>query len=303
LQNRNLLDIMKKLLLNICLLFVVAYSANAQKLLQYNLKVNDTILIHQVANQDIIQDINGSSHEMKNLLEANYIFIVRAANDTTYTIDFAFKKFKMDTTSNLYGNIMSVDTTKDITEDDVEGKIFAGLVDVKLTMIMQKNGKITSVEGTENLINKMVDGANVDNEFTRQIMIEAMKKEFGNESLSSSFEQMTYIYPDAEVAVGDTWNNSYVGDLIAKNSWTLVNNSDDKIDLSAKSTVEIKSIEDQMTMTLKGNQNTTIEASLPTGFIKTMTVISNAEGITVMKQMNGIEIPTTIKSVTEYSIK
>jgi len=103
---------MKKLLLTINLVFAVAFCAHAQKLLQYNLKVNDTIFINQSATQDIIQDMNGSKHEMKNILEAKYIFIVKEVSDTTYTIDFAFKVFKMNTTSNLYGNILSIDYAK-----------------------------------------------------------------------------------------------------------------------------------------------------------------------------------------------
>jgi len=168
---------------------------------------------------------------------------------------------------------------------------------------MQKNGKIISVTGTEELVNKMVEGTGVEDEFTKQIMIEAMKKEFGNESLTNSFGQMTYIYPEAKVAVGDTWKNNYEGDLKAENIWTFVNDSDQTISLSAKSSVEIKTEEEQMTMILSGNQDTTIEASVDTGFAQVMKVVSDAKGITTMKQMKGVEIPTTIKSITEYSIK
>jgi hypothetical protein len=56
-------------------------------------------------------------------------------------------------------------------------------------------------------------------------------------------------------------------------------------------------------MTLSGTQDTNITADKETGFAELINVVSSAEGITAMKQMNNVKIPTTIKSITTYKIK
>ena len=294
---------MKNTLLKILALFVLVTTANAQDILQYKLVVNDTFNVTQKATQDIIQDMNGQKHEMKNELEADFTFIVKEVNDNSYSIDFTFDRFKMVTTSNLYGEIMNVDTSEEASEDDMEAKIFSGLLNSKLLMVMQKDGKIVSIEGTDRLVQKMIDGTGIEDDFTKELMRESMKKEFGNESLSSSFEQMTYIYPLNKVNIGDTWKNAYSGDLKAQNIWKLDTMDESSIVLSGESDVKMETEEDATTMNLTGTQQTSIIANPKNGFVQIMKVNSEAKGTTIMKQMNNIEVPTTIISVIEYKIQ
>ncbi len=294
---------MKNTLLKILALFVLVTTANAQDILQYKLVVNDTFNVTQKATQDIIQDMNGQKHEMKNELEADFTFIVKEVNDNSYSIDFTFDRFKMVTTSNLYGEIMNVDTSEEASEDDMEAKIFSGLLNSKLLMVMQKDGKIVSIEGTDRLVQKMIDGTGIEDDFTKELMGESMKKEFGNESLSSSFEQMTYIYPLNKVNIGDTWKNAYSGDLKAQNIWKLDTMDESSIVLSGESDVKMETEEDATTMNLTGTQQTSIIANPKNGFVQIMKVNSEAKGTTIMKQMNNIEVPTTIISVIEYKIQ
>ena len=169
-------------------------------------------------------------------------------------------------------------------------------------MEMLKTGEIKKITGTEAMINKMISDAGITDEFTKELMVEAMKKEFGSESLSRSFEQMTYFYPTKKVIVGDPWTNKYTGDLIAENNWTLKDWSKN-IELSAKSNVSLIAEEDSHIMTLKGTQDTSIIANKKTGFAQLITVTSNTEGVTVMKQMSNVEIPTKITSKTTFKIK
>ena len=82
---------------------------NAQTNLNYNLKVGDKFKVHQVANQDIVQDMNGQKHEMKNLLEGDFTFIVEEVNDSLYGIKFKFDRFKMLSTCVLFsGDVMFI---------------------------------------------------------------------------------------------------------------------------------------------------------------------------------------------------
>ncbi|PWI30179.1 hypothetical protein DI383_06865 [Flavobacteriaceae bacterium LYZ1037] len=258
--------------------------------------------VTQISNQDIVQDMDDSKHEMNNHLEGDFTFIVTEITDSSYVINFKFNRFKLVTTSNIYGELINIDTKNSVIDDNLEAKIFSGLTKSTLQMDMLKTGEIIKISGTEAMINKMITDAGITDEFTKELMVEAMKKEFGNESLARSFEQLTFIYPTKKVMTGDSWINHYSGDLNAENNWTLIN-WDKNIELTAKSIVTMITEEDSHIMSLKGTQNTHVIANKKTGFAELITVTSNTTGSTVMKQMNDVKIPTTIKSKSTYKIK
>jgi len=276
---------------------------SAQTDLAYNLKVGDEFKVHQVANQDIVQDMNGQKHEMKNLLEGDFTFIVQSASDSVYGIKFKFDRFKMISTSNLMGELFNVNTENPVKEDDIQAKIFAQLVKTDLSMVMYTNGKIKSVEGSEALINNMINAAGDFDDFTKELMKESMKKEFSNESLAISFEQMTYIYPSSRVSNGDTWKNKFEGELSSENTWTLSNINKDDVDIKGISTITFKTSDDDIDMNLTGDMTSDLITSLETGFVKTMSTQSVAKGNSILHNMNDLEVPTSITSNITYKVE
>ncbi|MHA7943442.1 DUF6263 family protein [Formosa sp. 3Alg 14/1] len=276
------------------------FSTSAQSLLQYRLKIGDSITIIQKATQNIVRQEQGNAHKILNDLEENYTFKVSDKTDSTYTLAFHFNQFKLKTTSNKYGVMVDVDTAKPVKEDDTEGKIFGGLTNSELQIEMSNSGKIIQVQGAEKMISNMINLSGVQDEFTKQLMIESMKSEFGNESLSHSFEQLTHIYPKQKVSIGDTWTNEYTGDIQSKNTWTLEKITDTVI-LNANSTLSM-SIEDEFSnLLLKGKQNIVVIADKNTGFINEMTVNAEASNASDIKESQNN--PTKITSTTTYKIK
>ncbi|WP_417195851.1 DUF6263 family protein [Bizionia sp.] len=294
---------MQRILATIILLFTLLGSnTNAQTQLQYKLKIGDSMAVHQKANQKITQDIDGTTHEMTNILESKFVLAVKTVTDSSYILDFTYKLFKLQSNSNLYGEIMSINTDAPIEKGDTEAAIFSGLTQSKLKIELLKTGDIISVRGTTRLINNMMKHAGIEDEFTKQIMIEEMKKEFGSQSLSDSFEQFTFIYPLNKVAVNDSWENFYSGEMEAKNTWTL-KALRPTIDILGTAQVSLESEEENYNMILKGEQKTLISADIKTGIVKTMSVTSKTQGNTVSLQNNSVKIPTTINSVTTYKTK
>jgi len=287
-----------RILLFLALFSNTIYAQNI--LLQYNLKIGDSIKVFQKADQNIVQDLNGAKHELKNALEGEYTFVVTHKTDSLYTIFFTFDRLKLSTTSNLSGEIVNIDTNNEVSDLDIQAKIFSAMVGAKLKMEMYKNGKIKSITGSEKMITNMVNNAGLSDEFTKQLMVETMKKEFGNKSLTNSFEQMTYIYPQNKVTIGDTWSNNYMGKINAKNIWKLEAINEKNFLLNGKSEVKMFTSDDNIIMTLEGNQQTSITAEKQNGFIKGLTVNLKAEGISIMEQMKDTEIPTKITSITTY---
>ena len=279
---------------------VSAYSVSAQSLLQYRLKIGDSITVLQKATQNIVQCDQGLEHKILNNLEENYTFKVAAKTDSTYRLKFRFNQFKLKTTSNQFGVLVDVDTNKPVADNDTEGKIFGGLTHSELQIEMSYTGEIIEVYGAEDMINNMVSLSGIRDEFTKQLMIESMKSEFGSESLSKSFEQLTHIYPKQEVKIGDTWNNEYTGEINSKNTWKLKNISDTVV-LNAESTLSMI-IEDEFTnLLLKGKQNIVVIADKETGFINEMTV--NAEASNAVDLNHTENNPTKVTSITTYKIK
>ncbi len=287
--------------ITVCLL-VISNLVFSQNTLEYKLNIGDNLTITQISTQQITQDLNGSKHEMSNNLECDFNLIVTAKTDSSYLINFKFKRFKLKTTSNIYGDLMNVDTHLEDKKDDLESKMFSGLTSSVLKIEMLKTGKILNVSGTQAMIKKMVENAGIEDQFTKELTIEALKEEYGNESLSRSFEQMTYLYPNKKVLVGDQWTNTYSGAITAKNNWTL-KEFNKSIVLDAMSNISMVSEEESHVMKLKGSQDTHVIANKLSGFPELITVTSTTKGTTVMNQMETVEIPTTIISKTTYKTK
>ena len=274
----------------------------AQETLEYKLNIGDNLTITQIATQEIVQNMNGSKHEMFNNLECDFNLIVIAKTDSSYVINFSFKRLKMKSTSNIYGELMNVDTNTKIKEGDFEAKMFTELTNSILKMEMLKTGQIINVTGTEAMIKKMVNKSGIEDVFTKELLFESIKKEYGNESLSRSFEQITYCYPKKKVSVGDQWTNSIAGNVKAKNNWTL-QEMNKNIVLSGTSNISMNSQEELYIMKLKGTQETQVIANKKSGFPELIIINSNTKGTSVTDQINKQEIPTTIISKTTYKTK
>ena len=82
------------------ILLVITSFCNAQTSLTYTLNVGDTFTVNQNTTQDIVHDMNGQKHEMKNELGADFTFIVEKVSDSLYDIKFRFDSFKMLSSSN-----------------------------------------------------------------------------------------------------------------------------------------------------------------------------------------------------------
>lgn len=272
----------------------------AQNLLQYRLKIGDSMTVSQKATQHIAQDEEGTQHNIQNTLEENYTFNVISKTDSTYILNFRFNTFKLKTVSNKFGTLVDIDTAKVLEDEDTEGLIYSGLTASPLEIEMSKSGKIIRVSGTEAMIDRMISQAGVEDEFTKQLMIESMKSDFGSESLSKSFEQFTYIYPTTPLKEGATWTNTFSGDFNTINTWTLEKTTDVLV-LKADCTLNMSIKDEHTNLLLKGTQHIDVIANKEKGFIQEMVVTAEAHS---PKNLNNPEQkPTIITSKTTYKIK
>jgi hypothetical protein len=114
---------------------------------------------------------------------------------------------------------------------------------------------------------------------------------------------MTYLYPNKTVKIGDTWDNSFKGELSSKNTWTLKSITNDDVTITGLSIVTFLNKDADVEMRLEGDMTSDLTTSLETGFIKTMTTNSTVKGNSIMHKMNDLKVPTTITSNIIYKIE
>jgi len=175
-----------------------------QSRIQYNLSLDDVFTIKQDANQIITQEIDGATHEITNMLQGILEFRVKGDTNNTYAINVMFKDLNLKMTSSIQGELMNV-KAKDFEEDDAQSKIFNSLLDVPIQIILARTGDILEVSGGDSLVSIMAKASGLEDEFSLNMMKKSLEKEFGSEALSNSYKQLTFLYPDTSIEVGDSW--------------------------------------------------------------------------------------------------
>lgn len=281
-------------------ILVITSTVTAQNTLEYRLAVGDTFTVKQEAKQLITQDINGVDQIIENNLVGVMHFEVVEAAPENYTLSMTFKRLKMLMTSPSLGELSNSDTAS-ADSSNVTNMLFKGLLNVPITIVMEKNGNIKSVSGGENLIASMFESAGIDQPEIIAASKGQMEKQFGSDALSNSFEQMTYFYPSDAKTVANEWTNSYTGNLSAKNNWKLIEATAKDINISGTATTTMSTIDENIIMTLSGSQQTTVIADSVNGLFKEVTVTSENSGDTLFQAQN-MTIPTNIKSTITYKI-
>jgi hypothetical protein len=273
----------------------------AQEKLQYHLKKGDIFRIKQVAKQDIIQDIDGASHEITNDLSGILEFKVKGKSEDIYTVDVTFRELLMRMTSSIQGVILDVNA-RDLDPDNIQSRIFYSLLDQPIHLKMRNNGDILEVRGGDSLVARMVKASDLQDAFALNMLKSSLRNEFGSEALSNSYKQMTFIYPNRGISQGESWTNSYSGKLKAENSWTLDSLNTMQARISGVSDIVMDIKEPATTMQLEGTQKTRITTDKKTGFILNMLVEGVSKGFSTIAQMGDQKIPTTITSKVTYEL-
>ena len=272
-----------------------------QNTLKYRLNEGESFIIHQTALQYIDQDMATGSQRITNDIRSKMEFTITRATDSVYEINIEFKDLKMTMASDVYGELLNVDAAV-LDETDVQSKIFHSLIGVKVQAIMSPTGKILEVHGGDELISTMVSAAGFEDEFTREMLATSLKKEFGSEALSKSYEQMTFFYTPEQIAVGDSWNTEFSGKLSAMNQWTLDNWSKDESEISGTAEAVLDVTDDQTTMKLEGKQTSKLTVDSDNGLLRTLIVNGNYKGYSILKQLGDEQIPTSIEMKLTYEL-
>lgn len=284
-------------------LFIVAQLSSAQTVLRYNLAEGNEFTIEQSAVQTITQEIPGSTQVIINDLKGTMHFKVTAISETFTTLEMSFKRFAIKMSSPQLGTMMDIDTDDQTNTESTEFKIFKGMLDKSVIILMKPTGEIIEVQNADAIVNGMIDNLGIDDPNAIAQMRQELEKEWSADGLAKSFEQMTFNYPNTIVQKGGTWTNDFIGKgkVNAKNTWTLEEQSADGNSIGGDATITMDLSNPQITMLLTGSQQTKLY-SLGNGFPKTMEVKTFASGDATVPQLPGQTIPTKLESTTTYTL-
>ncbi len=282
-------------------LLLISFAVAGQNSLGYKLESGNSFTIEQHALQDITQELETGTQVITNDIKSIMEFTITGKEDTLYLIDVEFIDLKMLMSSDLYGELMNVDTSIP-KENDIQSKIFSSLIGQKVSIKMTRTGKIHEVNGGDLLIENMVNAAGFEDDFTRDMLSASLSKDFGSEALSKSYEQMTFFYPREAVDVGDSWNTQFEGKLASNNTWTLSAMSEAASEINGNSESVLSIQDDQTTMELSGSQISVIIIDPLTGLFRTMEVKGEYQGFSIIKQLGDQEIPTKIEMSLSYQL-
>jgi hypothetical protein len=272
-----------------------------QTTLSYHLEKDDVFTIFQKAHQVITQTIEGAEHQVTNDIEGVLEFKVLGQKEGHYEIALTFKDLNMKMTSNLQGEMMNV-RAKEAEVGDMQSQVFNSLLNSPVQITLAKTGDILAVKGGDSLVAKMAKASGLTDEYSLNLMKKSLSDEFGSEAMANSYEQMTFIYPDKSIKIGDFWENNYNGKLTAKNRWVLNALDERQAEISGTAQVDMDVTEPGTTMKLEGSQVTEITADLKSGFIEMMKVEGRLDGTGTMVQLGEQKIPTAIITSITYQL-
>lgn len=284
------------------LFLIVCYISLGQAHLAYTLDINDDFTLKQDVLQVITQDLEGTIQEIENNLQGTMYFVVKEKTKKTITLDVRFKSFYMKTSSEQLGGVlMEIDTQAE--EQTPESKMFMGLIDSSIGIVINYSGKILEVQNGDAFINNMLDGMGITDPAILEQTKKQLEKDWSGESLGRSFEQVLFNYPNAKVKQGESWNNEFVSKtgLNATNTWTLDAVENDSYKISGTADVFMKTTNAQITMDLSGTQQTVLVVDSKNKFPLKMTVTSTIDGEAYPPSMPDYKIPTKIVSTTTYT--
>lgn len=296
----------------VCIAIVFSACKSEQKLaLKFAPEVAKKYEMTMNTTQDIEMEQMGQKMNMKNTVAMTYEMLVKEKDANNNTIILStFKKIKFISSSAM--GEMGYDSEKETDTSDMFSamfaKIFGGLVNQQITIVVSETGEVTEVKGMADIFEKMIKSTGLDTMEGAAQSLASFKSQFSDEQFKKNFDESFNILPKTEIGVGEVWeinNNKNVMnmDVNTKTKYTLKGMEPEValVDVTSDFTVDKKAEENQvMEMTMKGTQSGTMKIDRKIGMATEGNI---TQDITATTKSMGMEIPMTIKGTITFSSK
>lgn len=289
-------------------------SSNEKIQLSLKMEKGDVKRVKNIIKQDISQEVMGMQQEMTQNTTLFYQYKVTEKNAGNMTVEVLYERVQMYQENQAGVVEYDSDNPPEVLPDAAVG--YAAIVGKSFTIEITSKGKVTKVNGIDEMINDMIEEMELDAQNREQVK-ELMKNQFGEEAMRGTMENMMAIYPDEKVGINDTWDREFTNTMMipiqVNNHYKLTDIQSNNVLIDVNS--EINSIEGDdtfevagmvMKYDLKGTQSGKITVDRETGWTNDSEIKQKMNGtITVTGEMMGeegmswpITINTTIKNET-----
>ncbi len=182
--------------------------ATAEKPLDFklNLTPGDNYVCVMDMSQRVTQTIEGEKQvmEQSNLVVWDYN-ILSKDNDGNFEIMAKYARIKSSQKLGFQSVEFDSDNPPDYLDQSTAG--FKALIGSELNLKLSANGKVLSVDGFEEMLDKIVKELNIPDTPQKTEVMANLRNQFGEEALRQSFEQMTAFYADKPIDIGEVWHN------------------------------------------------------------------------------------------------
>ncbi|MFW6287452.1 MAG: DUF6263 family protein [bacterium] len=173
--------------------------------LSFNLQEGSKYDLNMEATTTVNQEIMGQTMEMGQSITASYTYYIKERTDQDiYKIDLALGNMSFDFTK---FEVTSAEEEIDLESLNEEMSYLNDMMtDVDLEMEMDKYGKVMSMKGFEEYINRMYEYAIENSDDPETVTAyQNMASQFNDQVMMESMSQYSVFMPGEKVAVGETW--------------------------------------------------------------------------------------------------
>lgn len=222
--------------------------------------------------QTIKQAVMGQEIPMETEMSMNYLMDIKEKTSQETKAEFAYKDIAYIISSPMMK--MGCDSRTPVenpTEmDKMLGGMLGSMIGKPFEVVIAPDGSVKSVTGMDAIVEGMAGSAS-GGQMAAQVGA-AMKQQFNDAAIKSTFEQSMKIYPVNAVKVGDSWNVEQNISISGMNSatkakYTLKEVKKNIAVVALEATIELKpaaGMEGSLTGTMTGNMQIDTKTGLPT---------------------------------------
>ena len=248
---------------------------NDKVVLIFNLEPNTSYLSTTDMNQTITQKISNDERTMNQELLMTWQYDV-LDRDSTGSLEIGLTYKRVKTVQDFGEQKVEFDSDNPPDTLDPSTKAMASLVGDQLSMRISPKGKVTGLKGISEMQEKMIEAMDIPDSLQQSVYINDLKKQFGEDAIRQSIEQIIDFYPSKPVQIGDSWKSgmdkSAGFPMRIESNYTLKSrvNGVDSIDVSSQiknnpenNVVKMGAV--SMSYNIDGNQTGTILVEENTG--------------------------------------
>lgn len=275
-------------------LYATTEKTNPQQsvLLKMNLQKGAKYLFTTGTDQSISQEIMGNAMQIKQQTTVDYLYDVLENNAEGLHIKTTYQRFAIQMQSPQGNHSFDSDARNN---EDGPLKNMGGIVGKSFDMYISPEGKVTKVEGMEQILNT-IGG----DESTQELLAQ----QFNDSAFMNMMNTSLHIYPNKEVKKGESWlknaQASVAGimEMNLQNTFTLTDFSDAQANLSVQSNIDLLPSSSgsplgEVAINLKGTQNGNIVVESKSGLITSSKMHQEISGDIGVQ---GMKIPMTVVS-------